>query len=66
MCSNIVMIMQHKQISAEIIYSAATKSYYGELLDIDQSVCFQATSKHEALALMQKLVEEWLLSSVGI
>lgn len=53
------MIIQHQHIYAEITYSADTKSYYGELLDLDQTICFMASNKQSAILLMQHLAERY-------
>lgn len=55
--------MQYKQIYAEINYSAATQSYYGELLDIGKVVCFQASNKNEALEIMRQMIEQHLTAT---
>lgn len=56
------MIFKYKQILAEIIYSPVTKSYYGELLAIDQLICFQARTKLEAEDLIKNLCQEYYYS----
>lgn len=54
------MIIQHKQFFLEVTYSAATKSYYGELLDFDQTISVMATKKRDAVVALMQLAESYL------
>lgn len=51
------MIIQHKHFFLEITYSAATKSYYGELLGLDQTISVVATKKRDAVVSLRKLAD---------
>lgn len=51
------MIIQHEQFFFEITYSAVTKSYYGELLGLDQTISVLATKKQDAIVALRQLAD---------
>ncbi len=54
------MIIQYKEFSANLIYSPATKSFYGEILELEEFITFQATSHKQAVLAMHCAVDEYL------
>lgn len=54
------MLIQYKDWQASLIYCAKTKTYYGEVLELENGLVFQATNRQHAIEIMHWLVDEHL------
>ena len=54
------MVVEYNGFVANLIYCAKTKSYYGEIVVLDENIIFQATTRQKAILAMRSVVDEYL------
>lgn len=54
------MVLEYMNIQANLYYCGATKSYCGELLNINNMIIVQASSKQDAIIAIHFAIEQWL------
>lgn len=54
------MLIEYRGFNADLRYCAKTKSYYGEVLQVQFSLSFLATNRKDAIAIMQRALDEYL------
>lgn len=54
------MLLEYCNVQANIYYCGSTKSYYGEVLNIEAVIVVQASSKQDAIAAVYIAIQQWL------
>lgn len=54
------MLLEYMNIQANLYYCGNTKCYYGELLNINNVIVVQASSKQDAIIALQIVIEQCL------
>ncbi len=54
------MLLEYMNIQANLYYCGNTKSYCGELLNINNTIVVQASSKQDAIFAIHLAIEQWL------
>jgi hypothetical protein len=54
------MLLEYMDIQANLYYCGDTKCYYGELLNINNTVVVQASSRQDAIIALHNVIEQWL------
>lgn len=60
------MQIEYKHFTANLVYCGKTKLFYGEILNIDTCIMFQATKRQEAILTMQRLVDQLLQAKTEV
>lgn len=56
------MLLEYMNIQANLFYCSGTKCYYGELLNINNIIVVQASSKQDVIVALHLVIEQWLSS----
>ena len=59
------MLIEYRNMCAQVNYSAVTNCYYGEVIGRDYVISFQSKNKHELLEAMRFAVDRFLDSAVA-
>lgn len=60
----VIVLLRYKNFSANLMYSAATKSYFGEF-EHEHIISFQATNREQAIQIMRFVVDDYFLQILG-
>lgn len=60
MFESLIMLLEYMNIQANLYYCGDTKCYYGELLNTDNAVVVQASSRQDAIIALHAVIEQSL------
>lgn len=60
------MLIEYKDLHANLVYCGKTKLFYGEILGIDACIAFQATNRQQAILAMHRAVDKFLHAKMDL